>query len=397
MNNNLYKVILGPSGSGKTTLINKKIEEDKYFGVKTATTGRAALIGSEGRTINNLLGYNNETQLIEKVLNKSIYKRLKYISEVYKNILIDEISMASSITINYLYIALNNFNKNGSNPPLGLILTGDFAQLPHVNKGKIKSKPAFESEYWKEFKVAKLNKVKRQTDLEYIKVLSEIRKGKSCNIIDWIIDNIGFEKELDINFEGTTIFTTNKEVNEFNNKKLLEIDKPYKEYKVKIKGVNPPLDLIGGRIQDTLILKEGCLVYSLVNNLKEGYANGSLGIVLSLKKNSVVVKILNNNKIVDIGYNRIDNKDIKTNKSLGYISFIPLRLGFASTVHSIQGTSIKDNIQFKVSNNNFLKRLSGGLYVVMSRAVDYKKIKIIGTPKDFVNSNYLDKRYLNWI
>lgn len=393
----LYKIILGPSGSGKTTLINRKLEENSNFGIKTATTGRAALIGSEGTTINSLLGYSNDIQLAKKVNNKTIYRRLKVISQRYQNIIIDEISMASALTINYLYLALSNFNLDGRNPYLGLILTGDFAQLPHVTKGKVKTKPAFESMYWHKFKIAKLKKVKRQTDKEFIKTLQSIRKGRADEVIDWIGDNIGFKDEIDNNFKGTTIFTKNKDVNDFNKKKLLEIDSFSKDYEIRYGGMKPPLDLIGGRIQKVLTLKEGALIITLVNNIKEGYANGSLGIVKRMKPRSVEVEILSSNKIVDIDYYRIDNKDILTEKSEGYISFIPIRLAYASTVHSIQGTSIEGGIQFKVKGDSFLRRLSGGLYVIISRVKDYKNVRIVGTPKEFIQANYLDNRYLLWI
>jgi len=161
--------------------------------------------------------------------------------------------------------------------------------------------------------------------------------------------------------------------------------------------MKPPLDLIGGRIQKVLTLKEGALIITLVNNIKEGYANGSLGIVKRMKPRSVEVEILSSNKIVDIDYYRIDNKDILTEKSEGYISFIPIRLAYASTVHSIQGTSIEGGIQFKVKGDSFLRRLSGGLYVIISRVKDYKNVRIVGTPKEFIQANYLDNRYLLWI
>lgn len=403
----LYKVILGPSGSGKTTLINNKIKENSSFAIKTATTGRAALIGSEvlgennenisGTTINSLLGYSTDIQLAKKVTNKSIYRRLKAISQRYQNIIIDEISMASALTINYLYLALNTFNSDGRNPYLGLILTGDFAQLPHVTRGRVKTKPAFESMYWDKFSIAKLKKVRRQNNKEFIRVLQHIRKGNSEDVIDWIDDNIGFNNEIDSNFEGTTIFTKNIDVNEFNKKKLLEIDSFSKDYEIRYGGMRPPLELIGGRIQEVLTLKEGALIITLVNNIKEGYANGSLGIVRRLKPKSVEVEIISTRKIVDIGYYRIDNKNILTDKSEGYISFIPIRLAYASTVHSIQGTSIDGGIQFKVKGDSFLRRLSGGLYVIVSRVRDYKKMRIIGSKEDFMKANYLDKRYSLWI
>lgn len=393
----LYKAILGPPGSGKTTAINNLVENNSSFGIKTATTGRAALIGSEGRTINSLLGYNNEAQLVEKVYKKTIYRRLKSISERYENIIIDEISMASAITINYLYLALSNFNKDGRNTYLGLILTGDFAQLPHISKRRPPTKAAFESKYWSEFEIAKLRKVKRQVNREFIEVLNHIRFGEAYKVIDWVENNIGFHEELNSKFEGTSIFSTNKDVNDYNRSKLNEIDSFSKDYPIKIKGKNPPLELIGGRIQKVLTLKEGCLVMTLVNNLNKGYANGSIGIVRRMKAKSVEVEFINGGHVVEIDYYRIDNRNIETNKSEGYISFIPLRLAFASTVHSIQGTTIKDKIQVKISNDTFLRRLSGGLYVIMSRVIDHNNIRIVGTKEDFIRSNYLDEKYLKWI
>lgn len=396
----MMKIILGPSGAGKTRQLNEELKLDSSYAIRTATTAQAALISagvegaSEGRTIHSVLGIYNEASLSKSIINGSIYPRLRLIAEKYRNIAIDEISKCSARFMNYLVYALKEYNSVGNNPSLGIICMGDFAQLPHVTTSEVRTLPVFHSQYWPEMTIEYLTKVYRQDNPEFIHLLNRARLGKLNDVKDWLVDNIEFSNSVDDNFEGLTVFSTNKEVNYYNEKKLAELPGTVKNYPVKITG-KPPEEYTKGRIGD-LNVKKGAIVTLMVNNLKAGYANGSLGIVEVLGDKFLSIRILRTNKVIDVNYVSISNKPLNAKKSLGSVSFIPVKIAYASTIHSVQGQTITDKLQFKLGGN-FLPKLSGGVYVVLSRVNDHNKLRIVGSPELLVQSNYINPIYVPFI
>lgn len=396
----MMKVILGPSGAGKTRRLNEELSKDSSYAIRTATTAQAALISagvegaSEGRTIHSVLNIYKEEDLKRSILNGSIYPRLRAIAEKYRNIAIDEISICSALFMNYLGYALKEYNNVGSNPSLGLICMGDFAQLPHVNTPDRRTLPVFHSIHWKDMEVEYLTKVYRQDNPEFIHLLSKARLGRLIEVKDWLKDNIEFANEVDECFQGITIFSTNKEVNFYNERKLAELSGYPMTYPVKVTG-KPPEEFNRGRIKD-LIVKKNALVTMMVNNLKAGYANGSLGIVEVIGDKFLSIRILRTGQIVDVHYVTLQNKPIGAKKSLGSISFIPVRIAYASTIHSVQGQTITDKLQLKLGGS-FLPKLSGGVYVVLSRVNNHTKLRIVGTPELLIKSNYIDPIYIPFV
>lgn len=396
----MMKIILGPSGAGKTRQLNEELKLDSSYAIRTATTAQAALISagvegaSEGRTIHSVLGIYNEDSLSKSIINGSIYPRLRLIAEKYRNIAIDEISICSARFMNYLVYALKEYNNVGNNPSLGIICMGDFAQLPHVTTSEVRTLPVFHSQYWPEMTIEYLTKVYRQDNPEFIHLLNRARLGKLNEVKDWLVDNIEFSNSVDDNFEGLTVFSTNKEVNYYNEKKLAELPGVIKTYPVKITG-KPPEEYTKGRICD-LNVKKGAIVTLMVNNLKAGYANGSLGVVEVLGDKFLSIKILRTNKVVDVSYVSISNKPLNAKKSLGSVSFIPVRIAYASTIHSVQGQTITDKLQLKLGGS-FLPKLSGGIYVVLSRVNDHKKLRIVGSPELLIQSNYINPIYVPFV
>jgi len=389
-----HEALLGPPGSGKTWYINERMKE-KRFGLKTAATGVAALISTEnndnsicGRTIHSTLGFLNEVDLKKSIESGKIARRLKDISKIADRIIIDEISMLPGLVFDLIVYAIHKHNSSGRNTPLSLFVSGDFLQLPHIGDGY----PVFEGRFWSQFKINKLTEIKRQNNPEFIKALSLIRQDKAEEAVDWFASNVGFHKKEDHDFIGTTIFPRNKDVNAFNNLKLDNLKGKLFTFNPTIR--NKPPSIIS-QIPKKLQLKINTLVSIKYNNLKEGYANGSLAIVKHVEPEFVVVELIKDHSLKKIPFIIVDNIDPYTNRKLGSVTYMPLKVAFATTVHSCQGLTIYDGLQCKLGDS-FLTRLHGGLNVILSRCKEPSLLRLIGDKDKFIKSNYIDKKYFKW-
>jgi ATP-dependent DNA helicase PIF1 len=110
--------------------------------------------------------------------------------------------------------------------------------------------------------------------------------------------------------------------------------------------------------------------------------NGTRGIVIGLLDNCVIIKDINNN-IHNINYYTDINKNKKNN-----VSFMPLKLAYAISIHKSQGASI-DCLELDLGNDIFV---SGQTYTALSRATNINNIKIINIEKNsfFVNKKIIE-------
>ena len=392
-----HEALLGPPGSGKTWYINEQISKDERFGYKTASTGVAALIATGddntmGRTIHSVLGFVHPWQLKDSIESGRLFRTLRWIADSYDRLIIDEISMLPKEVFDLIVYGVNQYNSDGRNPPLKLLVVGDFLQLPPIGNAGEPALPAFMGDYWNTFEINKLTEIKRQNNSDFLEVLKAIREDRLSTAVDWFEDNIGFHDREDREFIGSSVFSTNKSVNSFNQEKLDKLAGKSKIYKTIVNGKAPS---ISTRITEEVELKIGALVCIKVNNLKEGYANGSLATVVELGKNWVKVKLIRTDEIRTIGFNTQDNILPETKKKVGSISYMPLKLAYATTVHSCQGLTIEGALQCKLGDT-FLTRLHGGLNVILSRCKDPMLYRLIGNRDSLIRSNYIDPRYKQW-
>lgn len=134
-------------------------------------------------------------------------------------------------------------------------------------------------------------------------------------------------------------------------------------YNSQVKGQVQTSDRV---TSDSLALKVGMQVMTLVNNIEEGYLNGSLGKIVDLNNDSVEVK-LNTGKVVNVkpydweilGYEVQEDKLEKV--VLGNFRQIPLKIAYAITIHKSQGQTYSSA---NISPDCFA---SGQLYVALSR------------------------------
>lgn len=402
--------ITGPAGTGKSYLINiiKKhcIENNINFGI-TAMTGVAAnLIG--GRTLHNWTGLG----LIDKSIGfsigmlKSKPPSLKTWIET-KVLIIDEISMMDISIFEKLHIIGQKVRNNNKEffGGIQVILCGDFAQLGPISTNNY----IFQSKIWHKYisnNIFYLDKVMRQDDPIFIKLLSEIRLGLITDETKEILNNRIITKDLmgEIKaniIEPTKLYPHKAEVEKINNEKLTELLEQKNDFidyvstdisfdkKTKI---NKPCtaehtQYLDSRIPKKIKLAIGAQVMLVVNlDTDAGLVNGSRGIIKSFFKGFPIIYFDNGIEI------RISSTEFKIENNTHIIKRIqiPLILAWAITIHKCQGSTITrvitdmQNIFCDAQGYTTLSRVKSldGLFLIN---INYNKITCNSEVIEFYN------------
>lgn len=395
--------LLGSAGSGKSYTLKKLMEVPNLIKA-TSTTGISAVnLAGENTsvtTINSALKYFDAESLKRGIIDKSVTENLKKIAKYYRFIAIDEISMMSSTELDLIVYAVSLVNQQLKGRKLGILVVGDIHQLApvgsFVTEGETKSfgKPFFLASSWSSFKCFYLTEIMRQTDKGFLKALSHLKRGEVNECVDWFLENVEFDPYIDREFKGTTLFSLNKSVDEFNLKALAKLDTELRSYKRVVEGKAGPLL---SNVPEIVDLKIGSLVTILSNNWKKGYANGDLAYVMEFFGDKVKVELLRNSEEKIIEYNSILNEN-STGKTIGTIRYLPLRLASAITTNRSQGLSL-DFVQIKLTGDdlNFMSRLHGALYTAISRCRTKEGLRIVGTRASFIKACKFDEVYKQMI
>lgn len=390
--------ISGMAGAGKTAVINRFIEliDAEYKGVfniaVTASTGIAATLIS-GSTIHSWAGFGVSKEPFDPSDLDYFIKSKRKQFEQLDVLIIDEISMLPAYLFTKLNAALKYFRKNDE--PFGgvqLVVIGDFLQLPPVNRKSdvdVDNRFVIETDDWKEadFKFCFLDKTYRATDERLKKILIEISKNSLSTESEELINERMFTKP-DSGKAYTTLFTTNKNVDKYNEEQLSLNPNPSRKYIARNFGAAKEVEKAYKKynIPETIELKVGATVI-LTKNLKQpvALANGSIGVVQKILTEGVQVKF-NNGHTEFINYrdNNITKKEEflvngkmqKIDVIVATVSQIPLKLGYAITVHKSQGQTF-DGVVMDLSNC-FQEGLG---YVALSRVRSIDDLVIQGINK----------------
>lgn len=391
----------GPAGSGKTFLIERFKDwlDAEYEGrinvAITASTGIAAqLLG--GKTIHSWSGIGINTEPFTQPSKGEWGARDRL--ETVDVLIIDEISMLPGYLFTRLDALLRYMRK--SKAPFGgvqMVVMGDFMQLPPVGKKGEKTKDGEEldngfcikTEAWKKasFRALYLDKVRRAKDPKLKRVLASIAADKVDERTKELVESRrGFPKDPSKKY--MTLFTTNKNVDQFNADRLAENPNPAislplrytlnsEHWKTieKAYGLNPDFKV-----------KVGATVM-LTANIPEGHSNGSIGEVVATDAEGVTV-LFNDGLMEHIeykGYHHMEKVLVKTEMRKGKpvevyeeeivstIYGVPLKLGYAISVHKSQGQTFSG----VVVDLSFI--FSAGLgYVALSRVASLDDLIIIG-------------------
>jgi ATP-dependent DNA helicase PIF1 len=367
--------ITGRAGTGKSTFLQYLCQNIKKNYVLLAPTGVAA-VNIGGQTIHSFFRFKpgitvDEAEKRGKKTKSEIYKKLALL-------IIDEISMVRADLFDCVDVFLRKSRQNEK--PFGgvqLLLIGDLYQLPPVVKKNESGFSSFyQSSYFFSSKVMdnldlfliEFEKIYRQKDEEFINILNRIRnKDLDEEILEKL--NKQYQEDFDEEKYRDYIFLTTRndqaEAINFNNLEKL----PGKAYTFEAE--------INGEIEEELYpadvfltLKKGARVMFLNNDSRDRWINGSLGWVVSVSKEKVVVRVDDSGVeevepyTWEIIENYFDEKQKKIKKkTIGYFSQYPLKLSWAITIHKSQGKTF-DKVVIDIGRGSFTP---GQVYVALSR------------------------------
>lgn len=376
--------ISGPAGSGKTHIIKRFIShiDAAYNGnfnvAVTASTGLAASL-IEGRTIHSWSGLGIFDGVFDVSMLRSDSKQKINLYPVGRKVLqyvdvliIDEISMLHAYYLDNLDTLLKHVRRN--NAPFGgvqVVFLGDFMQLPPVppreRKEGVNYGYAITSQAWKdaEIQYCYMDKIHRTSDPKLKHLLKTIESTKIDDKTHQVIQKC-LSNKRDKTKSYTTLFTTNKNVDSYNAEKLAENKNPLVSYMMRRNGgLKKNIDklLKSRNIPEQVDVKVGATMIvtsNIYSNDKELIAaNGSVGEVVAAKPYGVHLR-LNNGSTVYIEYASHDEskkvshtmpngKIVEIEEIVASISQVPLKLGFAITVHKSQGQTF-DGVEVDLSN-----------------------------------------------
>lgn len=342
-----YNVFLtGAPGSGKTFILNKFISKAENDGLRvgvTATTGIAAT-HLKGLTIHSWAGIGIKDELTEE--DKQRLNSATKIKNRYKNtdvLIIDEISMLQGFRLDMVNDLAKYIRK--SELPFGgiqVILVGDFFQLPPISRTNSYKDFVFYSKSWRELelRICYLTEQHRQNKGDDLLNILTSMRNNSLNETDFEKINSRVNRKSENNFV-TRLYSHNIDVDKLNEKFLDDIKYQEYIYEAESKGDNYTTDQLFRSIlaPRTLKLKVGAEVMFVVNNVSEGYFNGSRGKVSAIIGGKPIVK-LNTGRSINVSQYSwmIKENDI----ILAEVNQLPIRLAWAMTVHKSQGMSLDE-------------------------------------------------------
>lgn len=375
------KALMGRGGTGKSYRLREMATPEWLL---TSSSGISS-VNLGCTTIHSALRFFNEDSL-ERALNSgAILDRLDVLRRQYRVIALDELSMISAQLFSLLIESFDTINS-GEERQLSLYLVGDCGQLPPV-----KGEWIFTAPEWERVEIERLTQVYRQTDPLFIAALDAARIGEGEECAKRLVDlEIEFLPRRNVNFEGTTIFALNDEVDEFNSINYRRLT----TYEFTLFSKKRGYQLAEWRkIPHELKLRDGARVMILSNDTKQWtFTNGDCGIIVDYSDKQVFIKLDRNDVIVAVG--SITRVADEMHPKLGSITYHPLRLAYASTIHKVQGLTL-DRVQLCPKARFFGS--PNAAYVALTRARDPQHLSIVGTPKLLAQRIVMDPAVSEWI
>ncbi len=398
---NQHLFLTGKAGTGKTTFLRHVVETTYKNTIVAAPTGIAAInaggitlhslfqlpfgtflpsstfLSQENTPINTLI---NTPQSLIKSFQMNRQKR-KMLREM-ELLIIDEVSMLRADILDAIDTVLR-FVHRSRNIPFGgvqILFIGDMLQLPPVIREEEKKYMSgfYENGYFFEAKALEnnlplyfeLDKIYRQTDATFIKVLNNIRENKlQSNDINLLNKHYiaQFQPKKDDGFIYLT--THNKKAIEKNNIELSKLKGKSYTYDAIVEG---EFSEFSYPLEYTLELKVGAQVMFVKNDYsgEQRYFNGKIGTVTGLGEDFVEVDFRDGSLPFLVDKYAWENKKYKLDQDtneveeevVGTFLHYPIKLAWAITIHKSQGLTF-DKAIIDVER----VFASGQIYVALSR------------------------------
>jgi ATP-dependent DNA helicase PIF1 len=371
-------LLTGPAGAGKTFVLNQFIRLSKHEGKHvsvTATTGLAAThLG--GTTIHSWAGIGVNDELPQGFADH-IAKGRREIIEKTDVLIIDEISMLHDFRLDMVDEACRLVRKKDI--PFGgiqIIMSGDFFQLPPINRGDSRAGGfVVSSNVWQELDptICYLSEQHRQDDEDLLGILDALRAGDvRRHHAEKLLARIDEQPLEDAVL--TELHTVNIDVDTLNERKLEGLDGDELFYTQTTTGADNYIENLQRSVlaPSVLRLKKGALVMAVKNSLDRKYVNGSLGVVIDFEPATEwPIVEFKNGRVVTMQPDTWELRD--GDKKRASITQIPLRLAWAITVHKSQGMTLD------AARIDLRKAFVDGMgYVALSRVKNLKNLYLIG-------------------
>ncbi len=371
-------LLTGPAGAGKTFVLNQLIRvaksEGKHVSV-TATTGLAAThLG--GTTIHSWSGIGVADELPQGFADH-MAKGRREIIEKTDILIIDEISMLHDFRLDMVDQVCRVVR--GKDEPFGgiqIIMSGDFFQLPPINRGDSRAGGfVVSSNVWQELDptICYLEEQHRQDDEQLLDILNSLRAGElRRHHAEQLLARVEVQPANDEVL--TELHTVNFDVDRLNDKKLDELEGDEIFYTQSSTGSDSYVENLQRSVlaPPVLRVKKGALVMAVKNSLDRKYVNGSLGVIIDFEPvTEYPVVEFKSGKVVTMSPDTWELRD--GDKKRASITQIPLRLAWAITVHKSQGMTLD------AARIDLRKAFVEGMgYVALSRVKNLNNLYLSG-------------------
>lgn len=375
-NDDGHLFITGRAGTGKSTLLRCLRDMIVDEAVVLAPTGLAA-VNVGGQTIHSFFGFPPRLirpDDIRRSRNGRLMRRLKLI-------IIDEVSMVRSDLMWAIdqSLRLNRGRPREAFGGVRLLLFGDLHQLPPVIQGGEVAEH-LESEHGGPFffqvptlrdgagmSRIELEKVFRQRDETFLRVLNNIRDGEATEE-DFAVLN---ERTHPIRTLGegdsfVILTPTNAAAQRINMAYLDALPAEERTYQA---GISGEFGAAAHPTDATLLLKQGAKVILLRNDPDKRWVNGTIARIARLEAKRIWIEIDEKTHELEpvswearrYAYDQAAEKIVEN--VTGTFRQFPVRLAWALTIHKSQGLTL-DRVYIDLGRGTFAH---GQAYVALSR------------------------------
>jgi ATP-dependent DNA helicase PIF1 len=378
-NNRGNLFVTGRAGTGKSTLLRTIVRSLANEVVIGAPTGIAAFIVG-GQTLHSLFRLPRDGLLLDGEEDDVDPREVFEAGDV--TLVIDEVSMVRADVLNAIDYGLRR--KREQDAPFGgvrVIAFGDTHQLPPVITGgqDHRLRDAFGGTFFfhapaaQSMSMVELTAVFRQNDPYFVDILNQVREGAITDeALAALNARVGPVPSHD-RHRWVWLCTTNKEAADVNRRCLAALPGEARLYRAGINGEFQSQARRGKAsnlpAEAELALKVGSGVVFIRNDRHHRWVNGTTGVVTRMDDDSIDVTTDSGEELcvgIDTwtAYRRVKvDKEVRREEA-GSMSQLPVRLGWAITIHKSQGMTL-DNVVFNAPHSLFA---AGQAYVGLSRA-----------------------------